>query len=193
MKQKLSRQKPKVKEVIYSEPLCSCVSMPSVLYAGLLILVYGLLLFAGCSHYSVSGSLPGHIKTAAVPLFQNDTVEPNIVEDVTDEVTNAIISNGSMKIVNESKADAVVIGRIVEVINEADTYSKDEQAKQYKIHIYAEVQFFDRKKNRPLWEEKRMEGWARYDASSPSSRSDAVKQALQMLASLIVDKTVSGW
>jgi hypothetical protein len=167
--------------------------MPSVLYAGLLILVYGLLLFAGCSHYSVSGSLPGHIKTAAVPLFQNDTVEPNIVEDVTDEVTNAIISNGSMKIVNESKADAVVIGRIVEVINEADTYSKDEQAKQYKIHIYAEVQFFDRKKNRPLWEEKRMEGWARYDASSPSSRSDAVKQALQMLASLIVDKTVSGW
>ena len=148
---------------------------------------------SGCSHYSVSGSLPGYIKTAAVPLFQNDTIEPNIVEDVTDEVTNAIIRNGSMKIINESQADAVVIGRIVEVINEADTYSKNEQAKQFKLHIYADVQFFDRRKNRPLWEEKRMEGWARYDASSPSSRQDAVTQALQMLASLIVDKTVAGW
>jgi hypothetical protein len=149
--------------------------------------------FNGCSHYSVSGSLPGYIKTAAVPLFQNDTVEPNIVEDVTDTVTNAIIRNGSMKVVNESQADAVVMGRIVEVINEADTYSKSEQAKQFKIHIYADVQFFDRRKNRALWEEKRLEGWARYDASNPSSRQDAVRQALQMLASLIIDKTVAGW
>ena len=148
---------------------------------------------SGCSHYSVSGSLPGYIKTAAVPLFQNDTVEPNIVEDVTDTVTNAIIRNGSMKVVNESRADAVVMGRIVEVINEADTYSKSEQARQFKIHIYADVQFYDRRKNRALWEEKRLEGWARYDASNPSSRQDAVHQALQMLASLIIDKTVAGW
>ena len=115
------------------------------------------------------------------------------MEDVTDTVTNAIIRNGSMKVVNESQADAVVMGRIVEVINEADTYSKSEQARQFKIHIYADVQFYDRRKNRALWEEKRLEGWARYDTSNPSSRQDAVHQALQMLASLIIDKTVAGW
>lgn len=194
MKQKFSRQNSKVKKKGFSlEPLSLCAFMPSIIYLGLWVLVFGLFFFSGCSHYSVSSSLPGYIKTAAVPLFQNDTIEPNIVEDVTDEVTNAIIRNGSMKIINESQADAVVIGRIVEVINEADTYSKNEQAKQFKVHIYADVQFFDRRKNRPLWEEKRMEGWARYDASSPSSRQDAVTQALQMLASLIVDKTVAGW
>ena len=37
---------------------------------------------AGCGYYSFSGSLPGHIKTAAVPLFENETTEPQIVEEL---------------------------------------------------------------------------------------------------------------
>jgi hypothetical protein len=188
-----SNKAPKLQS-FFSFPLSLCHFVTLSFYFSITLLLCVFVIFlSNCSHYSVSGSLPGYIKTAAVPLFQNDTVEPNVVEDVTDEVINAIISNGSMKIVNESQADAVVMGRIVEVINEADTYSKSEQAKQFKIHIYADVQFFDRKKNRPLWEEKRLEGWARYDASNPSARQDAIKEALKMLASLIVDKTVAGW
>jgi hypothetical protein len=148
---------------------------------------------AGCSHYSVSGSLPAHIKTAAVPLFQNETVEPGIVQEVTETVIDAIISNGSMKVVGESQADAVVYGSIKNVRDEADTYSKSEQANQFKIRIFADVRFFDRKKNKDMWEEKGLEGWARYDASSPSSREDAKTEALKMLAGLIIDKTVAGW
>lgn len=146
-----------------------------------------------CSHYSVSGSLPGHIKNAAVPLFENETVEPGIVQEVTETVINAIISNGAMKVVGESQADAVVNGKIVNVRDEADSYSKDEQAKQFRIRIIADVQFFDKRKNKVIWEEKSLEGWARYDASSSVARDDAKKEALKMLAGLVIDKTVAGW
>jgi hypothetical protein len=151
------------------------------------------LLFAACAHYGFSGSLPGYIRTAAVPLFQNDTVEPGIVEDVTDAVSSAIISNGTMKVVGESSSDAVVKGTIVNVLDEADTFSKDEKAKQFRIRILANVEFFDRVKNRAIWEEKNLEGWARYDASSASARDDAKKAAAKMLADLIIDKTLAGW
>ena len=146
-----------------------------------------------CSHYSVSGSLPGHIKNAAVPLFENETVEPGIVQEVTETVIDAIISNGAMKVVGEAQADAVVNGKIVNVRDEADSYSKDEQAKQFRIRIVAEVQFFDKRKNKVIWEEKSLEGWARYDASSSAARDDAKKEALKMLAGLVIDKTVAGW
>jgi len=156
------------------------------------------LLTAGCAYYSVSGSLPGHIKTAAVPLFDNETTEPGIVEDVSSAIIDAIISNGSMKVVGEFQADAVVRGVIIDVIDEADEYSSSEQAKQFKVRIFADVVFFDRVKNRPLWEEKNLEGWARYDASGSGgaesvSRDEAKEQALDMLAKEIIDKTVAGW
>jgi hypothetical protein len=158
-----------------------------------MLLLAPVFFLTGCSHYSVSGSLPSHIKAAAVPLFENETVEPGIVQEVTETVINAIISNGAMKVVGESQADAVVNGTIMNVRDEADTYSRSEQAKQFRIRILADVSFFDRRKNRVIWEEKGLEGWARYDASSPSAREDAKKEALKMLANLIIDKTVAGW
>ena len=163
------------------------------------IITYVLFMCIGCGYYSVSGLLPGHIKTAAVPLFENKTVEPGIVEDLTDAIQDAIISDGNMKITGEFQADALVQGTIVDVIEEADTFSSKEQAEQFKIRIFADVQFYDRVKNRVVWEEKRMEGWARYGASgsagseSSVSREDAINDALKMLANLIIDKTVAGW
>lgn len=148
---------------------------------------------SGCAYYSFSGSLPGHIKTAAVPLFENETTEPQIVEEVTRAVVDAVIGNGSMKVVGEFQADAVVRGTIIDVIDEADQYSKTEVASQFKIRILAKVTFFDRVKNRPLWEEDRMEGWANYDASGDVSREEGKEKALEMLAKQIIDKTVAGW
>jgi len=155
-------------------------------------------IITGCSYYSVSGSLPSHIKTAAVPLFENKTVEPGLVEDLTDAIEAAIIRDGNMKLAGESQADALVQGTIVDFIDEADTFSKNEKAEQFKIRILADVRFQDRVKNRALWEEKRMEGWGRYDAPGATdgegkTHDDAIKDALKMLSELIIDKTVAGW
>ncbi len=147
----------------------------------------------GCSYYSVSGSLPAHIKTCAVPLFENETVEAGIVEEITSQVVDAIIKDGAMKVVGEFQADAVVYGTIVDVVEQAETFSQDENAEQFKIRIFADVTFFDRKKNQAIWEEKQIEGWANYDANDLSARDDGIEEALEMLAKEIIDKTVSGW
>jgi len=155
------------------------------------------LLFAlsGCAYYSFSGSLPGHIKMAAVPLFQNETTEIGLVEELTNRVEKAVLDNGAMKITGEFQADAVINGTVVNVIDEADEFSRDEQAKQFRLRIIADVAFFDRIKNRIIIEEKGIEGWARYDASGGGgiSREEAKLQALDMLAKEIIDKTVTGW
>jgi hypothetical protein len=152
-----------------------------------------LMLSAGCGIYSVSGSMPAHIKTVAVPLFENETVEVDMEGAITSQVIDAIIRDGNMKVVSEFQADALVDGTIVDVIDEAGTFTKDEKAEQFKIRIFASVSFFDRKKNSVIWEEKHMEGWAMYDAKDPSSREQGIKEALEMLAKEIIDKTVSGW
>lgn len=167
----------------------SRIILRMALSAGLFLAVFP----AGCSHYSVSGSLPSHIKTVAVPLFGNETVETGIVEDITDAVVNAIISNGSMKVVAESRANATVSGTIVNVRDEADTYSSSGTASQFKIRIIADVVFYDRVKNKVIYEGKGMEGWARYEASNASARAEAKEEAAKMLAETVIDKIVAGW
>ena len=155
--------------------------------------LFSVIVFSGCGIYSMSGSLPSHIKNVAVPLFENETVEVDIVDLVSDEIRSAIIKDGNMKIVAENDADAVVTGKIKDVFESADSFSKGEVAKQFKIQVFAEVTFFDIKKNKAIWEESNMEGWARYNADDPAAREGALKEALQMLAKDIIDKTVSGW
>ena len=158
-----------------------------------IIVTLFILFCTGCSYYSVSGALPGHIKSCAVPLFENETVEVDIVENITAEVIDAIINDGNMKVVGEFQSDAVVRGTIVDIIDGPATYSKDEKAELFRISVYADVQFFDQKKNQVIWEEKRIEGWANYDAADPSAREEGIEEALEMLAKEIIDKTVSGW
>lgn len=157
------------------------------------IIMVFLLLGAGCSYYSMSSALPAHIKTAAVPLFENETVEVDIVEYITAEVIDAFIKDGNLNVVGELQADAIVNGTIVDIIEEADIYSKEEEAEQFKIRIFADVTFFDHKKNNIIWEGKRMEGWALFDSADPDSREESIKEALEMLAKEIIDKTVTGW
>ncbi len=161
-------------------------------------IIMSLLLAAGCGVYSFSGSLPSHIKTAAVPLFENKTVEPGLVEDLTDAIEAAIIRDGNMRIVGELQADALVQGTIVEFIDEADAFTRSEKAEQFRVRIYADVKFMDRVKNKALWEEQHMEGWGRYDAPGATggegkTRDDAIEDALKMLSDEIIDKTVAGW
>ena len=98
-----------------------------------------------------------------------------------------------MNVVSEFQADAIVSGTIVDIIDSEDTYSKDEAAEKFRITVYANVTFFDRKKNLEIWSEKNLEGWAVYDASDTAAREDAILEALEMLAKEIIDKTVSGW
>ncbi|UCE05762.1 MAG: hypothetical protein JSW07_19560, partial [bacterium] len=42
-----------------------------------------------CGYYSFSGSsLPSHIRTIAVPMFENRTTEFGVREDITDALIN---------------------------------------------------------------------------------------------------------
>ena len=154
--------------------------------------IFCLMVFSGCGFYSFSGSTLS-VKTVAVPIFENETVEVDVEESIASEIRDAIIKDGNMKVVGESQADAVLSGKIVDVKEEADTFSKSEQADQFKIRVFADITFLDKRRNKVIWEEKRMEGWARYDAKDTAARDDAIKEALQMLAKDIIDKTVSGW
>ena len=63
------------------------------------------LLLAGCG-YSTKGSLPDHIKTVAVPIFKNRTLEPGVESAITSGVVTAFSNGGRLKVVPVDEADA---------------------------------------------------------------------------------------
>src|SRR5262245_55617522 len=87
---------------------------------------------SGCA-YTVSGVLPSHLKTLAVPVFANKTVEFRLADDVTEAITNAFIADRRLRIGRERDADAVLRGSIVTYKNQVYGYTTQERAVTYEI------------------------------------------------------------
>src|SRR5512136_987237 len=60
---------------------------------------------AGCG-YSFSGSsLPSHLKTIAIPVFENQSLDPTIADEVTSGVLDQFLEDNRLKVAREARAD----------------------------------------------------------------------------------------
>ncbi len=151
-----------------------------------------LLLSAGCGIYSFSGStLPPHIRTVAVPLFENRTPEFGIDQSLTDGIIEAISQDNTLKISDPDNADSIIEGAIVRIEDRADTYDQAEQASAYRVTITVKASFTDRKDRKVFWDET-LTQWGRYD-NSETSREEGLREAIRKLGEDIINRSVSGW
>ena len=147
-------------------------------------------LIGGCGIYSFSGStIPGHIKTVAVPLFENTTAEFGIDQELTDALINAITKDNTLKIAGTRGSDAILRGSIVSITDRAGQYDTQENASDFRITLTVQVAFEDVKKRDTLWEE-RFSQWGSY---TTGDRSTGITGAIEKLTTEIINRTVSGW
>ena len=143
----------------------------------------------GCGIYSFSGStIAPHIKTVAVPLFEDQTVEFGTNQKMTDILIEAITDDNTLKVADERSADSILRGIIVRIQDVTGQYDQSEIASDFRINITVKVAFQDLKERKVLWEET----WTQF-GTYESNREDGIDEALDKLATMIINQTVSGW
>lgn len=148
-----------------------------------------ILVITGCGIYSFSGSsLPSHIKTVAVPLFENTTAYYGVSQSLTDGIIDALIQDNTLKIASPKNTDSILKGNIINIREQAGAYNRDEQASDFKVYITVNLIFEDRVKKENLWEETWTE-WGEYE----SNMDDGVKEAAEKFTEKILNRMVSGW
>ena len=154
--------------------------------------IFLLLLTSACGVYSFSGSGVSGIKTIAVPLFDNQTEQYGLREDLTINIADRFVQDNTLKVVHEKIADSILKGTITKYTRDAYTYDENENIKEYIVRIWVNASFEEKKNNKTLWKEDNLQGWGIYSAQDETE--DLGKQrALAKLAEDIVNKTVKGW
>lgn len=149
----------------------------------------------GCAHYSTSATGSGGIRSVTVPLLNNESLEAGIHQALTDNLIREFVADGTLRVVEEDRADAVLQGTVLEIKEEPFTYSQT-NAEQYQISVFVKMVFYDARQKQTLWEMDRMRGYGIYDAMRQRdlARAEGIGDALQMLAKDVVDRTqVGGW
>ena len=80
-----------------------------------LLLPFAALAASSCTGYQLGGAKPAvlrDVKNICVPMFHNDTLHPRAEALATSAVTDAIVLDGTYRITNFDKADAVLEGTV---------------------------------------------------------------------------------
>lgn len=152
-----------------------------------------LCLAAACGVYSFKGSLPPHLKTVAVPLFENRTAEFRVAEDLTDAVITAFTRDNSLKIAERSAADVLVEGIIVQIDERAGAFDQSESVQDMKIYLSVQLKCTDQVRREEMWSE-RLTHFGTFDpAAGPESRNEALAEAMEKVSQDLLNKTVANW
>lgn len=146
----------------------------------------------GCSIYSFSGSLPPHLKTVAVPLFDDRTAEFGVKEALTDAIINEFTADNTLRIADLQDADCAVRGIIERVSDRHGAFTAQEEVQEMKVYVTVHIKFEDLKKRQVIWEE-RISEWGAFPPGDPNARDEAIKNAVEKIASDVLNKTVSAW
>jgi len=153
---------------------------------------------ASCAYTTSTALLPSHLKTVAVPVFENGTPEYTLEQAVTDAVIARFVADNHLKIVDERSADCVIKGRITLYKNSVFGFSQTAQAQEYRVTLGASVTFKDQVKNRELWSAPDLVKTANYyvvdtPGATAKTELDGRKEAIAKLAEEIVARSVEGW
>lgn len=164
---------------------------------------FGLLLSLtvwGCG-YQMAGrgasQLPLHLRTIAIPVFENTSDEPTIQRPFTETLRRAFITDGRLRLVNnKGGADLVMTGTLTKYYVRAVAFNQFDVAVEYWVYLEADILVKDQVKNTTYLKQKVKTRWD-YQAdvsviSSEIARQTALTQSYrvlsQRLVSLINDK-----
>ncbi len=160
-----------------------------------------LLICGGCG-YRIGNLMHPQIKTVAIAPVQNETVELNLTGYVRNILCERFMTDGSLKLVDESKADCIVYARIVDASFSEVSWAKNDKDQkdifvpnEWKAKLTIEYSVVIPGNAEPLVRAKTVQGSANFDTGPDpmSGRLNGVRQAAYAAAGLIVASFTEGW
>jgi len=157
------------------------------------ITLFSALIAVSCGYYSFKGALPSEIKTIAIPIFDNNTSDPNVRADLTDMLSEAFISDNSLNIVDEDKADLILTGSINAIRIKPFIVQTGENVSENQVIVTVHVKCRNAHTSKILFE-KNLSEYGLMDMNAGLDERDAaIRDALKLITDKIVNLTLGGW
>ena len=152
-----------------------------------------ILTITGC-YYSFKGSLPSHLKTIAIPLFDDRNAQfPGVRENLTNKVIDEFISDNTLKVVDESKADLLLTGSITSISQRAASVAAGEHVNEYKITVSVKVKCEDVKLSKVLYD-KNIQRFGMMESGGGTEDIElAIEEAVVQITEDILNDTLGAW
>ena len=157
----------------------------------------GLFMSSGCGYTASPALLPQHLKTVAIPVFENATPIAALEQEITDAVVQRFVKDNHLRIVDEKSANAVIRGKVTQYKNDVFGFSSSSTATEFRVTIGVQVTFKDLVKNRELWSDELVKSSIynvqQVAGQETKSELDGRKDAITKIADEVLSRSVEGW
>ncbi|MFT3992485.1 MAG: LPS assembly lipoprotein LptE [Luteolibacter sp.] len=157
-------------------------------------------LLASCAGYQLGGIKPkplAHVRTIAVPMFENGTLHPRAEALATSSVTNALMLDGTYKISRIDNADAVLRGKLTNISYSTLTVNRLDTLRPEELHSTVKIdwQLVDAKNPTKVLISGVSSGDSSFfvDSNLQTARNNALPDALQKAGEVLVSRLANGY
>lgn len=159
----------------------------------ILLLLSLLAQLSACGYSTRPGRLRAGLETVAVPYFENRSDEPAVEIELTDQVVQGLISDRTLRVVEEGAAQALVLGTVRQFRYVEAFFGSDRQADEYQIQAMVEVTVVDRATGDTLAGPRDVRGNASYLLSEgaggeAAARADVAEEIVQGILNLVIEE-----
>ena len=139
------------------------------------------LLLSNCGYRLVGNgknTLPAHIKSISIPVFQNSSSQPEIHRELTSIILRSFINDGRLKVKKKDDADLLMTGDLTYYGIRTAAFSSEDLASDIIIELEVYIEVTDQVKNKIFLKQKLKTQW---DYNSTSDISDTETARLRAL------------
>jgi len=160
------------------------------------LIIFAVVLIYGCRYSFTGASVPPHLKTIAIPVFddQSGYGRATLREELTNKIVERFILDNTLKIADKSTANSLLEGVIVSVQDNPVVVGTGERVVKSRITITVRVSFYDMVKRTKVWE-RTFSNWGEYELEGniQNNLQLGIKQAIEKLSEDILLATVANW
>jgi hypothetical protein len=145
-----------------------------------------------CSPYSFSGGRTALVQSVSVPIFENRTTEFRLAESITSGIINGFINDNQIKVLDQSNAEAVLSGAIVEYKRHAYTFDETDRVTEYIVEIWVDAELVKKEGAASVWKADRARGFGIYKADSEDEQLGQTR-AIEKIAEDLLNRTIKSW
>jgi hypothetical protein len=156
------------------------------------------LLLPNCGYRLVGtdkNTLPAHIKSISIPVFENSSSQPEIHRELTSMILRSFINDGRLKVTKKDDADLLMTGDLTYYDIRTAAFSSRDLASDIIIELEVDIEVTDQVKNKIFLKQKIKTQWDYKSTSDISDTEIARLRALDdaynelgtRLVSLIID------
>ncbi len=148
-------------------------------------------LLVSCGVYTFNPKGKSSISSIFIERFQNNTPEFGLADRMTDDVIDAFIADGTIKVMSAGNAESILEGTLVRYERKPYEFTSGEQVTSYAVTMDFDVVLKDAKTGAEIWKERiSQQGIYRVDTET---EQDGQLKAIKLLVEAIINKTTKSW